>query len=367
MQLIIEPEDGVAPLLAAIKKATKTVDITIFRFDHGDVEVALKQAAARGVKVNALIANANRGGEEHLRRLEMRFLAAGINVARTAAVLSRYHDKLLIIDRRILYLLSFNFTHLDIDHSRGFGIISRNARLVREALKLFEADRRRIKYSPALADLVVSPDNARAVLAKFLSKAKKELLIYDPKIADRAMIRILEERAKAGVDVRIIGSINVRFHLSCRTQHQLRLHTRTIIRDHGAAFVGSQSLRRPELDSRREVGLILREAKIVKRLHETFEAEWEAMGPGKGLESTKAQPLPATRPGAEAADEVLAEEHRPLDATVKDAVKSAVADAGGETLTSKQLKHAVQEVVEKAVKEAVLDAVHEVLEDAKKS
>jgi len=37
----------------------------------------------------------------------------------------------MIIDRRLLYVLSFNFTHLDIDHSRGFGIITRNTRLSR--------------------------------------------------------------------------------------------------------------------------------------------------------------------------------------------------------------------------------------------
>jgi len=33
MDLIIEPRDGLTPLIAAIKKATKQIDITIFRFD----------------------------------------------------------------------------------------------------------------------------------------------------------------------------------------------------------------------------------------------------------------------------------------------------------------------------------------------
>jgi len=61
--------------------------------------------------------------------LEMRFLAAGIVVARTDDDLIRYHDKFLIIDRRSLYMLSFNFTRLDIDHSRGFGIVTRNTKL----------------------------------------------------------------------------------------------------------------------------------------------------------------------------------------------------------------------------------------------
>ena len=124
MKLIIEPADGVAPLLAAIKRAKKSVEIAIFRLDRKDVEMALTAAAARGVRVTALIAFANRGGEKRLRQLELRFLGAGIIVARTSDDLVRYHGKYILIDRRVLYVLSFNFTHLDIDRSRGFGVVT---------------------------------------------------------------------------------------------------------------------------------------------------------------------------------------------------------------------------------------------------
>ena len=126
MRMIIEPADGVAPLLSALKNAKKSVEIAIFRFDHKGIEAALKAAAERGVRVTALIAFANRGGEKSLRKLELRFLEAGIIVARSADDLVRYHDKFILIDRRILYVLSFNFTHLDIDRSRGFGVVTRN-------------------------------------------------------------------------------------------------------------------------------------------------------------------------------------------------------------------------------------------------
>jgi phosphatidylserine/phosphatidylglycerophosphate/cardiolipin synthase-like enzyme len=109
MKLLIQPEDGVSPLVSAIKKAKKTVDIVIFRFDRAEIEAALKAAAKRGVVVSALIAYANHGGERSLRKLEMRLLEEGVTVTRTAADLSRYHDKMLIIDRRVLYVMSFNY------------------------------------------------------------------------------------------------------------------------------------------------------------------------------------------------------------------------------------------------------------------
>ena len=42
-----------------------------------------------------------------------------------------------------------------------------------------------------------------------------------------------------------------------RPLKSLRLHARAIIRDGARAFVGSQSLRRPELNQRREVGAVI--------------------------------------------------------------------------------------------------------------
>ena len=255
MKLIVQPEDGPSALLSALKSARKSIEIAIFRMDRTDIEKVLKEAVQRGVKVTALIAQVSRGGEKSLRNLEMRFLEAGITVARTADDLVRYHDKMFIIDRRVFYLLSFNFTHMDIDHSRGFGIITKNASLVQEACKLFEADCVRKPYTASSDIFVVSPANSRRVLRNFLKRAKKQLLLYDPQISDKEMIRILQDRAKAGVDVRIIGKLTGRSALTVHKLTRMRLHTRTIIRDGRQAFVGSQSLRPAELDARREAGL----------------------------------------------------------------------------------------------------------------
>ena len=54
----------------------------------------------------------------------------------------------------------------------------------------------------------------------------------------------------------------------------MRLHVRAIIRDDQEVFVGSQSLRELELDGRREVGLITRDARVVKAIDDVFEADW---------------------------------------------------------------------------------------------
>ena len=114
----------------------------------------------------------------------------------------------------------------------------------------------------AVRRFLVSPLNARKQLTAFIQGAKKELLIYDMKIADRAMTRLLEERAKAGVEVRIIGKVTRKTNgLALRKLNGMRLHTRTIIRDRSQMFIGSQSLRELELDARREIGIILPDRK----------------------------------------------------------------------------------------------------------
>ena len=59
------------------------------------------------------------------------------------------------------------------------------------------------------------------------------------------MLRLLVERAKAGVDVRIIGKVSQkqRGQLAAERYPGKRLHVRAIIRDGRRAFLGSQSLR----------------------------------------------------------------------------------------------------------------------------
>ena len=55
----------------------------------------------------------------------------------------------------------------------------------------------------------------------------------------------------------------------------MRLHVRAMMRDGRRAFIGSQSLRRLELDERREVGVIVRDPTIVARLEKLFDYDWK--------------------------------------------------------------------------------------------
>ena len=281
MKLIIQPDDGVAPTVTAIKQARKSVDILIFRLDRHEITRALEDAVSRGVTVRALIAHTNKGGDKTLRKLELRLLAGGVTVSRTADDLVRYHGKMVIIDNRTLHVYGFNFTRLDVARSRSLGVITRNAKLVQEALKLFNADDARQPYTPTSNRLIVSPENARERLTSFIAGARRELLIYDPQVSDEAMLRLLAQRLRAGVLVRVIGKIEPKWKIPGEKLPGARLHVRAIIRDRRRAFLGSQSLRRLELEKRREIGIMIHDECVVKQMVDVFQEDWRKTELGK--------------------------------------------------------------------------------------
>jgi cardiolipin synthase len=266
----------------AVEGARTSIDIVIFRFDLKPLEKAIEGAVKRGVAVRALVAHTNRGGDKTLRKLEQRMLDAGVMVSRTADDLVRYHGKLLIVDRSELYVLGYNFTTIDLK-SRSFGLVVRDKPVVQEALRLFEADALKQEFEPQLDTLVVSPENAREQLATFIKRAKKSLVIWDPQLVDPQMVRLLKQRQKAGLDIRVIGKV-ARQGGDLRVQKMPngdRLHVRAMVRDGDTGFVGSQSLRGLELDGRREVGVIVKDAKVAKAMLEVFEQDWARTELGK--------------------------------------------------------------------------------------
>jgi phosphatidylserine/phosphatidylglycerophosphate/cardiolipin synthase-like enzyme len=279
MRLLIQPEDGVAPLLEAIRSAHRRLDLYVFRLDRDDIEEALRGAVRRGVTVRALVARSGRGG---LRALERRLRRAGVTVARTHDDLARYHGKMMIVDRATLYVLGYNLTHQDIERSRSLGLVTSRHSLVQEAVRLFQADFERARYRATHPHFLVSPLNARVVLGRLIAGARHQLLIYDDRLTDRAMIRLLRARAKAGVEVRVLGSMDKKpGRLQLRKPPGWKLHVRAIVQDGRIAFVGSQSLRRLELDGRREVGLLVEEAAVVDQIRRVFNWDWARAASGK--------------------------------------------------------------------------------------
>jgi phosphatidylserine/phosphatidylglycerophosphate/cardiolipin synthase-like enzyme len=155
------------------------------------------------------------------------------------------------------------------------------------------------------------------------------------------------------VDVKLIGAVGRKSErLQVRPLGGFRLHTRTIIRNRREAFVGSQSLRTAELDSRREVGVIVRDSKVVGGLVNTFEADWGAKDAVAMTEASQHELKQTLK-------ETVAK-LSPLNPLVKEAVNDVLSKGGNAGLNTQEVK----ETVEKAVKEAVRERVQEILDEA---
>jgi phosphatidylserine/phosphatidylglycerophosphate/cardiolipin synthase-like enzyme len=289
MKLLVQPDDGVGPVLEAIERADTSLDLYVFRLAHPKVKRALASAVSRGVVVRALIAHVTADGSVALRKLESELLGMGVTVSRTAEDLIRYHGKVLIRDRTNLYVLGYNLTRRDIAHARSFGIATRQKSLVAEAIRLFEADFDRQLYTPRLDQFVVSPFNSRASILSLIEGAREQLLIYEPRLTDRLMQKALEQRAMAGINVRIISKVAKNANaVQVAAYPGERMHVRAIVQDSRRVFIGSQGLRRAELDRRREVGVIVDDKDVVRGVTRIFEKDWVETPLAKGGRKAKA-------------------------------------------------------------------------------
>jgi phosphatidylserine/phosphatidylglycerophosphate/cardiolipin synthase-like enzyme len=210
-------------------------------------------------------------------------------------------------------------------------------------------------YESSCSQFIVSPVNSRAELSSFISSARKELIIYDPKISDPRMVRLLEERAKAGVAIRIIGKFHGRSDLPARGLYNMRLHVRAIVRDGRQVFLGSQSLRTAELETRREVGIIFFDRLIANRIARTFEKDWAAAG-----EHLDGQTLPTAKAARRVA-KAVAKSLPPMDTVLEVLVSGTPEGQSPVQLDMARLEEAMKVAVKQAVEQSVLTVVEESL------
>ena len=95
------------------------------------------------------------------------------------------------------------------------------------------------------------------------------------------MLRLITNLIKSGIEVRIIGKVEAKWDVKSERFPGKRLHVRAMIRDGRRAFIGSQSLRRLELEKRREIGVIVTDENVVRQIQEVFENDWALTDTGK--------------------------------------------------------------------------------------
>jgi phosphatidylserine/phosphatidylglycerophosphate/cardiolipin synthase-like enzyme len=246
------------------------------------VRDAMSYAVARGVKVQALIAPTSKGWTKKNKKLsdELAKLGVEVRIPRSRKEkIRRYHYKIMMIDDIQSLILTFNPTQKNLHYARDFGLLLRDQVITTELNRLFDADWHGESFRPRDLPLVISPYNSRRKLVELLSAAERSIRILDAKIEDQQMLSLLLRKAAAGCSVQVISrdtfydEVVSNFHVKKLARY--KLHAKCAVVDSRYFFVGSQNLREVSLDRRREVGLIVEDDAMARKIERVFDEDWE--------------------------------------------------------------------------------------------
>ncbi len=281
LSLIIQPGDSFFPIVDAIDHARHTIKMTIFRMDDPIVRDALSAAVGRRVRVQALVARESKGWIKRNKKLADDLVKLGVEVKSPRSKddnIHRYHYKFMTVDDAQALILTFNATQKNLHYARDFGLLLKDHQIATELNRLFDADWQGRQFHPVNTPLVISPDNSRRKLLRLLSSASRTIRIMDAKLQDQEVMGLLLRKAAAGVDIKAISNeafydeVVPNFH--ARKLARFKLHAKCVVVDGGRFFVGSQNLRKTSLDRRREVGVIIEDPVMARRIERVFDEDW---------------------------------------------------------------------------------------------
>ena len=312
ISLIVQPGDSFFPIVRAIDRAERSINLTVFRMDDPIIQQALLEARRRGVRIRVLISSSARGWEEKNRKLLKDAKEAGISTREPAGDSKRvrYHYKTMTVDDEEALVFTFNPTRENLHYTRDFGVEVYDPAVAAEINRLFDADWDDMSFQPDKnSQVLISPFNSRKKMETLLTTAKDSIRIADAKVEDPAIIRLLVKKARSGVSVRVLGDEEhgsaLPPEIAFRAVPRYKLHAKCTIVDGAKAVIGSMNLRTESLDRRRELCLTVDDEEVLRRLTAVFESDWERKAPTSGSAETQVMrvfqappPGPAELPSA---------------------------------------------------------------------
>ena len=236
--------------------------MSFFRCNDPQIFTALAQAAARGVRVEALVTSRAKGGKSELKRLCAALEQAGAVVHTYRDPVAKYHAKYLVADDGPAVVASFNFTKKCFEQTCDALVMTYDQEVVEGLRALMSADRD-LRPLPAAVSprLIIGPERARRQFTTLIEQARSSLRLIDPKLSDPDLLALLNARQADGLTVEVFGS---------RRLGRLKSHGKILLIDDRIAVVGGLALAAISLDFRREVAIVVDEPAAVAVVKELF-------------------------------------------------------------------------------------------------
>jgi len=292
--LIVQPDDGVGPVLDLIRLAHTSLLMKQFTFSEPEILKAVVDRHKAGVAVRIMLNPKRSGGDRANDETFEFFKAAGVDIRWASPKFYVTHEKSIVVDSRAALIATFNLCTKYFTVTRDYGVIVQDPAKVAQIVEGFEADWEQRDWHPSTdAGLLWSNNNSRGIMSRFIDAASKTLEIQHPKFVDATILDRIVDAAHRGVEVRILcggkhgisdwdildtfSSLRTmrRFGVKIHKQKNLRLHAKLILADGAHALVGSMNIDRSAFDLRRELGTTITDAGVVRRLGEVFEEDWD--------------------------------------------------------------------------------------------
>ncbi len=299
-----EPEAGIAPFMALVRSASRSIDLVMYELEDPAVFAVLADASRRGVAVRVILngrfysspgASFVRGNPNEMAYAAL--VRAGIPVRWASPGFTYTHEKAMAVDGARLLVMSFNLVPKYYPTGRDFGVIDGDLADVAAMEEAFAADwSAAAGGDPAAAPpgnaLVWSP-GSRGALVAMIAAASRTLEVYNEEMADEAVTDALAAAARRGVAVRIVmtwaaewvpawrklAAAGAKVRTYPDAANGRYIHAKMIAADGARAFVGSENFSATSLEENRELGVMLADLRALAVLRAAFEEDWGAAAP----------------------------------------------------------------------------------------
>ena len=290
LQAFVEPGAGYHPVLDALNASRKSVLMEMYLLTDKKIIGALKSAKARGTNVRILLEKSAYGTPAAFKAVMDDLNSSGISCRRSNPAFQLTHEKSIVIDRQIAFIMTLNQDKTAYSRNREFGIIDRNPNDVAEIAAVFDDDWNRT--APVLSDLnlVWSPVNSRIRINKLIDSARKSLYVENEEMVDKNVEDHLISAAQRGVDVRVVMSPSSfktdtnapgrdrikKGGVKVRLLKSPYIHAKIMIADGSRAFVGSENFSPTSINRNRELGILISDSTSIQILSTTFNKDWSS-------------------------------------------------------------------------------------------
>jgi|GEM_PF-304372 len=296
VKVFVEPDTGNQLIVNTIAEAQQSVWVEMYLLTDRTIINALEAAAQRGLDVRVMLEGHPYGSSGTISPTQTldRLRAAGVKAQVTSPDFALTHEKCMLLDGSVVYIMTANFTRSALGGTssvtnREYGVIDTKQQDIQAVQNIFNADWSRTSAQFDDPDLVVSPINSRNDFTALINNAHNTLLIEAEEMQDSSIEQTLVNAAQRGVRVQVIlpapGNASSDSNSSgisvikqggvvVREDARLYMHAKIIVVDGHIAFVGSENISTASLERNRELGIIVADPTVLNTLQQTFQQDW---------------------------------------------------------------------------------------------